>query len=214
MRRTEFRVTSKRLWGPMAILRFKEFGATLALAASLTCTTLPAQSADIAVDIDITLGELLILTCYDDVTVNLTGAQLATAMGFATGVDAITASTTVAPTGALGALTHDFGLPNGDEATVTTSLTLNLNNMCGVRAIDNDGTVQLSVSAGTSFTLTNGTDSLPVTGVATSSATATGVSLGTLTPFGVTMGLDFSGVGTSGTYNLNAGEFTVTATNT
>lgn len=202
------------------------------LVAVLTLFTLspsPAQAASITTDVDIILPSILILFCYDDITVTITQANLVTLTGAASADDDIgTAGGTVTPGVVASTLegtviTLDTALPS---AVDPTAILLNMLDVCGVRAIISGAATGVDVS----FALTGNTT---LTGSVAGSMTvnsggvrngsgagafadftfpAASLGLGTVATIDVQLNLDLSSATTAGTYSsAAAGTFTVTA---
>lgn len=203
----------------------KKFLASVCVMAMAVFGANQVKAASVDVDVDITLQGFLILYCYDDINVSISPANLGDALGLTndSGNAIVKGSVPSANITSPSAGNLEADLDIDSEATissVTPTVTLNLKDICGVRAIAASGR-NVSVSAGsaastlTASTAANG--SIGVSNVATNvtDLTITNGLGGALNTFDVSMELDLSSVVGADTFAASgsATEFTVTVTN-
>lgn len=191
------------------------------LGAALSCMTMAAQvpgaqAASVSIDIDVQLPEILVLYCYSDVSVTITSGVFSTIFAAGSTADPDGAYVTLAtnPDASTSGANLDVDLDATTDpaiGTPTTTATLNLNDICAVRGITSDGTVDVTATGptqfdpgtagGTALTGADGTGSIAV-GTITASTAGT-VSLGALTAINVSMPLDFANVTGAGNFAVN-----------
>ena len=175
------------------------FGAVQPAAAQVTGTT--------AVSID--LSPLVILYYYSDLTVNLTSADLTTALGVTAQQDR--GATSVAPTGVAGSLTGtlDPTLGNTPGApALLAALPLTINNAWAVRALA--ATLSVTIAIGDP-TLNDGASQISLGGASVNPAAPVAAGLGTPIRGAVTLNLDLSQATTTNLHTGGAYTITVTA---
>ncbi|MEM1180992.1 MAG: hypothetical protein AAGM22_21810 [Acidobacteriota bacterium] len=184
-----------------------------------------AHGASVTTDIDIDLPSIVILSCFDQIDVSITAANLASLLvgAPATGDEALTT-----PLGTVTPSVVGTDL-EGNPVTLDTSLSadpssifLNLLGVCGVRAIGNGGGVDVSI-VGENLTLAGPSGSIVVDSVRTrrGGGAAFGPSfniadanlgLGNVNLVDVQLELDLADARQAGDYSSPAaGTFTITA---
>lgn len=175
----------------------------------------PARAAEVTVDFDIDFPSFLILSCYDNFSLTISGDNLATILG-ASGADigdSVTASPdTVSFDGSTGISAGFTNAPTTSEIDPTdlTQVPLALTNLCAVRAIGgaNDD-VGISVGALNDWGNTDG-GTIGLESATPNPPQFTPGGLGSPQAIDVNLELDISSASQAGTYT--AGNFTVTAT--
>lgn len=172
----------------------------------------PVQSAQLSVDVDITLPEILILYCYQAVNVDVSAAQLATLMsesgltfaaeGSGSG-QAATSALTLSPTAVtpdtVTTTDVDVDLDATTDAGATlANPTLNLNNVCAVRGLVTGGSVNVTIPTSPA-SLANGASSIGTTNWTGPGSVTVG--LGTPTAINISADLNLSGVTLPGTHS-------------
>ena len=181
----------------------------MALAAFGTAQNVKAASVD--VDVDITLPGFLVLYCYDNIAVNISAANLGTALGVTTGTGN-SISGAGGPSGGYaavaGTITADMDIGAAAGTALTTTVNLTLQDTCGVRAIASGTTATITVPSNVSNlerSLGAGSGTIAVSRVTTSDSGAGGLSiaggLGTVNTFDVTMALDLGVVISADTFS-------------
>lgn len=179
------------------------------------------HAASVGVDVDITLSSILILYCYNDINVTITGAALAEVLhgsatysdgnGFAKGGVTATAN------GASTALEADLGITSDTTNTAFSgnlaSVDLDLLNICAVRAIASSATGVTVGAVLNNGTLSGTSSNITIVSVGVTPATiGTGsLGLGTLNPIKATLELNLSTADLAETYTGASSTFTVTA---
>lgn len=198
-------------------------------AASLAGAGAAQAQATLQTDIDIDFPSIIILNCFDEIDVSFTGAQLLAALGVASNTVASGTGTTTAVDNA-GALEGDAGPLLATPGGTVSSVLLNLNGVCAVRAVGTGGVVNadLTLDDGTltgaggstiAVNALNGRDGgstaagsggawSATTGGPTDFTVATN-GLGQLSFIDVQLDLDLSGVTAAGEHSGAADTFTV-----
>ncbi|MBU2533935.1 MAG: hypothetical protein KKB37_14435 [Alphaproteobacteria bacterium] len=175
-------------------------------------TTQNAKAASLDVDVDITLPGFLVLYCYDNIDINISAANLSTALGVTAGSSAL-----VPPTGTQtatsGTITNDLDIAADTNTSLTTTVDLELQNICAVRGIGTSGSTADITISGVASTLSGGASSgtISVSAVTPSTASVALTGFGNLSPFDVTMSMDLANVIQADTFTNASAEFTVTA---
>lgn len=199
----------------------KRLATTASLLALLATAGTPAKAASVNVDMDITLSGIVILYCYSPIHVSVSSAELLKAMTGGSSTDGIqVGATSPAATHTAGTtLKAAIGLTTTPATpTLNSTVKLQLENVCGVRAIGGaTGNVTVSIPTVSTDLLGGGTDATNkiVASNFTPSTTSIAVtSFATFVPFHVTMDLDLSGVKKAATFEAATSgvEFVVTAT--
>lgn len=195
----------------------RKFLAAVSAAALIAFPISSARSADVDIDVDITLPEVLILYCYNAVNVNISQTQLAallnTGLTFdANGTASSTAlgdagSTTPATVNATSVVVNLSATGTAADLPTLGSKTLQLNNICAVRALATTG-VNIAVTG--PATVTSGSSSIALTSWG-GTLTAGTVSLGTATAVNVSATMDLTNLTALGTHSSTT-DVTVTAT--
>lgn len=183
-----------------------KFIKSVAAAAVLATSSTGVYAATLSTDVNVQLPSIIVLSCFDSVTVNVSAAGLEAALSTSTG--GLGATT-------INSLTADLGADS--NATVTgagTEVDLNLNNVCAFRALVQNG-ASVTVSEAATPRLENGSDFIDATGITLASGNlsddvTTGLGLGApATPISVTIPLDLADATAPGTYS-KADLFTIT----
>lgn len=167
----------------------------------------PAQAqvtGETAVSID--LSPLVILYYYSDLQVNLTSADLTTALGVTAQQDR--GATSVSPTGGAGTLTGTLAATLGDTPgapALLAALPLTINNAWAVRALASTLTVSITVDDATLNDA--GSSQISLGGASVNPASPAAAGLGTPVRGAVTLNLDLS-LATS-TANHTGGQYTI-----
>jgi len=172
----------------------------------------PARAAEVTVDFDINFPSFLILSCYDNFSITISGDNLATLLG-ASGAEigeGITASPdSVGFDGATG-ITATFDDPptTSEIDPLDLTLPLALTNLCAVRAIGNGGNVQVAIDNLTDWTGT-GTNLIELVSATPSQTSFPPPGLANAEVIDVGLILDISDATQAGIYQN--GSFRVTA---
>jgi len=187
-----------------------------------------ARAASVAVDVDIDIPSILILYCYDNIDVTVTSAAMIALLGVASADGTVTNATPAAITAAhaSGALFGTAGAPDTTlpSSVDLTNINLDMDDICGFRAIRSSGGTGVNVSAAiTTASMQDATTTSTITmndaavrsvaggftALGGTEAVSTGFALGTVTPIDLRVNLDLSGVVLAG--NHTDGVVTVTA---
>ena len=186
--------------------------ALIVLCAALLAVAGPARAADVVVDFDINLPEILILSCYSGFTVDISTDNLTSALGLSSDSFQVSGSPSVSVAGVGDPMVATFGVPGSPITTPAdlANMPLNFVNLCAIRAI---GGSTHSISTSTSFATgahwTNDTSSI---GLVSATATpASTIPTGLASPIAVNVDtvLDMTGAALDGTYD--GASITVTA---
>ncbi len=172
----------------------------------------PARAAEVTVDFDINFPSFLILSCYDNFAITISGDNLATLLG-ASGADigeGITASPdSVGFDGTTGITATFNNAPTTSEIDPTDlTLPLALTNLCAVRAIGNGGDVEVAIDNLTDWTGT-GTNLIELVSAAPSQSSFAPPGLANAEVIDVDLVLDITAATQAGSYTN--GSFRVTA---
>ncbi len=185
-----------------------KFIKSVAAAAVLATSSTGVQAASLSTDVNVQLPSIIVLSCFDAVSVNVGAAGLQAALL----IDSLEEGLGEAEANSLTA-----NLDAAAEVTeVGTEVDLNLNGVCAFRALVADG-VTVEVEEATDATLVNGDDSIDASGITlasgnTSDDVTAGLGLGVApTPISVTIPLDLSDATAPGTYS-RTDLFTITVT--
>jgi len=191
----------------------KSVAAAAVIATSATGAV--AQQASLSTDVSVSLPEVIVLSCFDSVAVNVSAAALSTAAGIGD-TEEVLAGVAETAVGTDGQLTVGLDAASG-AAAINSAVNLAINNVCAFRALVTNG-VDVTVANGTGVNSldlvgSTGGESIGFGTVALTTAAsvpATSLGLGVApTPISVSVPLDLANATAAGTYTA-ADAFTVT----